>query len=156
INHELNICGITNIVAGFGGSAPGYPALSLSALGYKMAPGSRLVGLTVTFLSALILVFGASVVTYLPRFVLGGLLLFLGFSFLAEWLYDTWFHFRRMDYFIVLGIMLVMAAVGVLESVAVGMIFAVISFVVDYSQVDVIKHEFSGKYYRSNVERSLF
>jgi SulP family sulfate permease len=155
LNHELKSAGIANIVAGIGGSAPGYPALSLSALGFKMGAESRLVGLTVTLLSGVTLLFGASVLTYLPKYVLGGLLFFLGLAFLVEWLYDGWFQFRKIDYLIVLCITIVMGAIGVLEGVAVGMMFSILTFIIDYSHINIVKHEFSGTYYRSKVDRPL-
>lgn len=154
LNQELRSAGIANILAGIGGSAPGYPALSLSVLGYKMGAESRIVGLTVTVLSGITLLFGASALTYLPKYVLGGLLLCLALAFLVEWLYDAYFHLRKIDYLMVVCITVVIGLVGVLEGVAVGMAFAIITFVIDYSRMDVIKYEVSGTYYRSRVERS--
>ncbi len=154
LNRELQTSGLANMVAGLGGGTPGYAALSVSALGSRLGAQSRVVGAVVGLVCCLTLFVGASALTFFPRFVLGGLLFFLGLSFLVEWLFDGWFRFRKPDYLIIVAILVVMASVGVLAGVAVGMVFAVIFFVVDYSRVEVVKHEFSGDYYRSNVERS--
>jgi len=85
--------------------------------------------------------------------VLGGLLLFLGLSFLVEWVYDAWFTLPRSDYALVLAILVIVGAVGFLEGVAVGIGIAVVLFVITYSRINVVKHALSGANFRSTVDR---
>ena len=153
LDRELRAAGAANVVAGLGGGMVGFQTLALSALGHRMAPDNRVVGLVSAGLCAGCLVFGSTLLTLFPKPVLGGLLLFLGLAFLVEWVYDAWFRLPRVDYFVVLVILLAIAAAGFLESVGLGIAIAVVLFVVNYSRIDVVKHSLSGASYKSNVQR---
>lgn len=153
LNRELQSTGVANFIAGLGGGPAGYHALSLSALGHRIGSNSRLVGLFSAALCGLMLLFGASLLSYFPKPILGGLIFFLGLAFLVEWLYDAWFSLSKVDYLIVLLIWVIIASVGVLEGIGVGIVLAVVLFVISYSRIDVVKHTFSGANYRSSVER---
>jgi SulP family sulfate permease len=153
LDRELRSAGIANCIAGLTGSPVGFQTLSESALGYKLGATSRLVGLVMAMSCGVMLLAGGSLVSFFPKLVAGGLLVFLGLAFLVEWVYDAWFKLSRAEYLIVLLITLVMALVGVLEGVGLGLMLAVILFVVDYSRVGVVKHVFSGANYSSRVER---
>lgn len=153
LNRELVTAGWGNLAAALGGSPVGYISLGGTVLGYRLGSNSRLIGLTTAALSGIVLFFGAPFLSILPEFVLSGMLLFLGLSFLVEWGYDAWFKFTRYEYGIVLVIMIVMSTIGVLESVGLGIIFAMILFVVDYSRISAVKHVLSGATFQSSVER---
>jgi SulP family sulfate permease len=84
----------------------------------------------------------------------GGLVSFLGISLLVEWVYQSWFNLSRIDYLIVVTILLVIATIGFLEGVILGIVLAVVLFVVNYSQINVLKHAGSGIEFRSRLTRS--
>jgi SulP family sulfate permease len=153
LNRELRATGIANIAASLVGSPAGYGALSLSVLGVRVGVSSRLVGILAAAMCGLVLFTGASFVSYFPKFVVGGLVIFLGLAFLVEWLFDAWFKLSKADYLIVVLIMLTMGIVGTLQGVGLGFILAVILFVVEYSRIDVVRHTLSGTNFHSNVER---
>ena len=155
LNRELQSAGIANLVAGLGGGLPGYHFLGDSALAYKMGARTRLAGLFSAAVCGAAIVLGASLLSFFPKPVLGGLLLFLGLSFLVEWVYDAWFKLPRTDYFLVLLILAVVGAVGFLEGVAVGVGLAVVLFVLKYSRINVVKHTLSGANLHSRVDRPL-
>ena len=155
LNHELQSAGIANLVAGLGGGLTGYHFLGDSALAYKMGGRARLTGLFAAAVCGVAMLLGASLLSFFPKPVLGGLLLFLGLSFLVEWVVDAWFKLPRMDYFLVLLILVVVGAVGFLEGVAVGVGLAVILFVLKYSRINVVKHALSGANLHSRVDRPL-
>jgi sulfate permease, SulP family len=152
LNRELRASGGANVVAGLGGGIVGFPALSLTALAHRSGAG-RLVGVVAGLLCLVVLVVGGSFLSYVPRVVVGGLLLFLGLAFLFEWVVDAWSRLPRADYAVVILILVVIGAFGFLEGVAVGLVVAVALFVVDYSRTDVVKHALSGGTYRSKVDR---
>jgi sulfate permease, SulP family len=154
LNRELRAAGVANVVAGAGGGMLGFHALSFTALAQRTGASSRLVGPLAAILCLGALVFGASALSLFPRPVLGGLLVFLGLSFLFEWVYDAWFRLSRAEYAIVLLILLVVGTVGFLQGVAVGMVVALILFVISYSRTDLVRHTLSGTTYQSAVERS--
>jgi SulP family sulfate permease len=154
-NRELKSAGIANVLAGLGGGTVGFHSLSLSALGFRMGATSRLAGLSCAALCGAVLFFGSSLLTFFPRPVLGGLLLYLGLGFLAEWVYDSFFRLPKIDYLLILLILLVIGFFGFLQGVAAGVLVAVVLFVINYSRVKVVKYSLSGVDYRSNVDRGI-
>ncbi len=153
LNRELKIAGVANMLGGLGGGLPGFQTLSLSALAERMAPQRRLVGVVIATVCGLCLLAGSSVLSLLPRASLGGLLMFLGLSFLVEWVVDARSRLPRTDYLVVLMILLVIATVGYLESVGLGIVIAIVLFVINYSNIDVVRHALSGAAQPSNVAR---
>lgn len=154
LNRELRATGLANLIAGFGGSPVGFHSLSHSALSYSMGAKSRMVGLSSAVLCGAAVFFGSSLLSYLPRPVMGGVLLFLGVAFLREWLYDAWFRLPRVDCVLIWLILTVIGMFGFLQGVGVGMLVAIVIFVVKYSHVSVIKHRLSGVNFHSNVDRA--
>jgi sulfate permease, SulP family len=155
MNRELIAAGVGNVAGGLGGSSVGFHYLGVSALPFRAGAFSRLVGVAAGLLTALVLLFGASLLAYVPTPVVGGLLFYVGTSFLVEWLYDAWFRLPHIDYALVVIILAVVGAVGFLQGVAAGIAIAIILFVVNYSRVDVVKHTLSGTTYQSRLERPL-
>ncbi len=155
LNRELLAAGVANLAAGCGGGIIGFQGLALSALGHKVGANSRLVGLFIGMIAAIALFSGATVLSYLPKMVLGGLLLFLGLDFLVKWVYDSWFELPKTDYFVILLILVVIATLGFLEGVGFGLLLTIILFVINYSQVSATKNIWSGASCHSNVVRGL-
>ena len=153
MDRELTAAGVGNILGGLGGSPVGYQTISNSTLAYQMGAGTRLTPLIVALMNGLALIFGASVLSFVPKAVIGGLLLFLGLSFLTEWVYDAWRRLPRTDYFMVLAILVIVASVGFLQGVGAGILIAVVLFAVNYSRVDFVKDALTGATFHSNMER---
>lgn len=154
-NHELTITGAGNVLSSLlGGGIIGFPSVTFTTLVHRMGGYGRVVGIALSLLLGLTVIFGASFITIFPRIILGGLLMYLGFNFLVEWLYDAWFKLPLKDYLIMLVILLVIGTFGFLQGVAVGIIATIVLFVHEYSQISVVKQEFSGKIFRSNIDRS--
>ena len=155
LNRELISTGIANIVGGLAGSSVGYHYLGISSLAFRMGISNRLVAIFGASVMGIALLFGASLLSLIPKWIVGGLILFVGLSFLVEWLYDAWFQLPRMDYALVWVILIVVGAVGFLEGVGTGTAIAIILFVVNYSRIGIVKDTLTGKSYQSNVERPL-
>jgi len=154
LERELKVTGIANIATGLGGGVLSLPSAADTILSYKLGARSRLAGISnALFCGAAILV-GPSLITYLPKPVIGGLLLFFGISILAEWVYDAWFRLPKADYFLVIFILIVIASLGYLKGVGMGIIIAGILFVINYSRTNVVKHELTGIMCKSKVERA--
>ncbi|MCY7284247.1 MAG: cyclic nucleotide-binding domain-containing protein, partial [Cyanobacteria bacterium CAN_BIN43] len=144
------------LCAGLGGGIIGFHGVGLSILGYaKIGAKSRMVGVFVAIGLAFILFAGASLISFFPKPVLGGVVLLLGLDLLVEWLYDGWFKLSKIDYFIIVLITAVIGAVGFLEGMGVGLGVAIVLFVVNYSQVKVAKHILSGATCPSQAARSV-
>lgn len=154
VSRELESAGLANILAGLAAGFPGYHLLGATTLSYKFGARSRVTGLTAALLILFTLLFGASLLEYVPRPVLGGLLVFLGISFLVDWLYDAFFRLSRTEYALIVLILVVIAVFGFLPGVGVGLVVSMILFILNYSRIHVVKHSLSGAGFRSAVERS--
>jgi sulfate permease, SulP family len=129
------------LISGLGGGINGFHSVGLSILSYRqLGARSRMVGVLIAAGMVMILLAGASMISLFPKLVLGGVTLLLGLELLVEWVYDAWFKLSKTDYFIVILILIVIATVGFLEGVGVGLGAAIVLFIINYSQVNVPKH----------------
>jgi sulfate permease, SulP family len=154
LDRELRATGIANMVAGATGSVVSYLSMAESTMNYKAGANSRLAGLTAAAVSVMVLIFGGEALFFFPRPVLGGLVAFLGFLFLLDTVYEGWFRLRRVEYLVVIVILLVVAIWGFLLGVAVGLGISFVLFALSYSRIEVIRNAISGVHLRSNVARS--
>ncbi|WP_231864613.1 MULTISPECIES: SulP family inorganic anion transporter [Sorangium] len=154
LDRELRATGVANIVTGLFGGMVGYLSLAESSMSYKAGSNSRVSGLVAAAISCVVLFVGADAILYFPRPVLGGLIAYLGFHFLINTLYEGWFRLRRIEYFVIVVILLVVAVRGFLVGIGVGLGVSFILFALSYSRIEVVRNAISGVYLRSNVARS--
>lgn len=154
LNRELKIAGAGSIVSGIGGGAGGFSSINETALARQLGGTTRSVGRIIAVMCFAIAFGSAESLAYFPKFILVGLPLLLGIDSLYEWIYQAWFRFSRSDYGIILLIVAVTATAGYLEGIAIGLIAAIVLFVINYSQLAVTKRISSGAYYHSNVLRT--
>jgi SulP family sulfate permease len=150
---ELRAAGLANIAAGVAGGTPGFHALSLTSLAYRLEAAARPSGLVAAGVVLATLLFGARLVSLMPRMLLGGVIVFLGLGFLLEWVVDARRTLPPLEYAIVLVILATIVAWGLLPGVAVGLVLAVVLFVVTYSRTDLVHDIRSGAAYRSRIDR---
>lgn len=155
VNQELSSAGVANLAGGLVGGIVGFQSLSLSGIAARMGGRGRLVGLTTAAVGAITLAFGFRLVGDFPRPILSGILLFIGLRFMAEWLWDGQRRLPRGDYAVLVVIVGVVAFVGYLEGVAVGLAAALLMFVVRYSRIEVVRHARTAAEQASAVDRSL-
>lgn len=155
LRHELYINGFANVLAGPGCSSAGFTTLSLSMFGPTTGSDSRLVGVTAGLLVAVATFFGAKVLGYFPRFILGGLVLFLGFSTLGDWMVDVRKRVTRVEYILILVILCTIGFWGFLSGVGVGLVLATSVFVVKYSRIPAVRQEEDASTLSSTRHRSV-
>ncbi|HEU4895543.1 MAG TPA: cyclic nucleotide-binding domain-containing protein [Acidimicrobiia bacterium] len=153
VNRELRVTGWGNLAAGALGAPPGYMYFSDTAITSRLVGMRRGPAVVAALVTLAVVAFAGFVLELLPQFVIGGLLLFVGAEFLYEWLWTSRRRMSRTDYALLLAIVVVIAVVGFLPGVAVGLVAAVALFVVRYSRIDVIKHSLTGGDQQSNIER---
>jgi len=155
LDRELISTGIANIAGGLAGSPVGYHQLGISSIPFRMGISNRLVPVVTAVMTGAALLFGASALALIPKFMAGGLIFFVGLSFLVEWLYDARFQLPRVDYALVWLSLVVIGSVGFLQGVGMGIAISIILFVVNYSRLEIAKDALTGKSYQSNVERAF-
>ena len=103
--------------------------------------------------SALVLTADPGFLAYVPHFVLGGLLLYLGISLMYAWLIDSARRISLLEYASLLAIALLIIHVGFIAGVLIGVIIGCATFAVSASRVNAIKFSFDGSEYRSSLDR---
>ena len=154
-NRELRDAGVLNIVSGALGGIPGYHALSLTALAKHMRVDARAAGLIAALVPLAAVVVGAEVVGMIPRMIVGGVLVFLGLAFIVEWVWDKRRSLPRLEYAVVLVILVAVIVWGFLIGVVIGLVAAVVLFAISYGRIELVHEVAFGETYRSNVDRPV-
>ena len=89
LERELNTTGLANILSGVFGGYTGCISVSRSMLNFSAGGSGRLSGLTSAAIAASMLLFAPILLGYMPKFVLGGLLLYLGADTLHRWIVQS-------------------------------------------------------------------
>ncbi len=154
LNGELRALGAGNVLGAFVGSLAGYHSLSTSLLSVRMGHPTRATGLVVAIVILLILCFGREAIGWLPKALIGGLLFFVGLDVLSSAILNTHLRRSRPEYAVGMLVFAVVAFVGLIEGLGVGVGAGLVLFVVNYSQVDVVRRESTAVDHHSNVVRS--
>lgn len=154
LDRELKATGLANMASGALTGPVGYGSVGSTIMAQRAGSSGRLATIIAALMLAAVLMFGMGLFSYIPRFVLGGFLLSIGLGLLVQWIYDAWSRLSRLEYALVLLVLGAVVAFGFIEGVAVGILIAMATFIVDYSRIKVVRNEFTGRHYASNVERS--
>lgn len=154
LNHELRVAGAATLASGIGGGIGGFASSGENTLVRHLGGSRRLVGWLVSGICLAMLLGGSAILSFIPKFILVGIPLLLGLEFFYEWLYRGWFKFSRSDYAIIVLIVLVTVTLGYLQGIGVGLIAAIVLFVINYSRLTITKRVSSGAYHHSNVLRT--
>ncbi len=154
-DRELRVNGIASVLSGALGGIVGYLSISRSVLNQKTGATSRFSGVVSAVLCFAVFFFFASLLYYFPRPVLAGLLIYLGFSMLREWIWDAYFKLPLMEYAAILLILALIIIKGLMGGVAFGLLIACGFFVYNYSRTSCVRHSFSASNHHANKERSM-
>jgi SulP family sulfate permease len=152
-NQELRDAGVLNVVSGALGGIPGYHALSLTALASHMNVDARRAGLVAALVPLAAVVAGASLVELIPRAIVSGVLVYVGLSFIVEWVWDKRKILPRLEYLVVVVILAVIIAQGYLAGIVVGLVLALVLFAFSYGRLDLVREVPFADTYHSNVDR---
>ncbi len=155
MNKDLQKTGITNLIVCVFGAPASYLIFSDTALATQMGARSRFAGIFMGLFIAVIFFLGGQILSYVPKFVAGGMILFIGLSLLAEWLIDARKSIPFIDYLIVISILLIIEFLGFLEGVGAGIFVSVIIFVIRYSSINLVKNAGDGNRFRSSKDRPI-
>ncbi|MEM9999916.1 MAG: SulP family inorganic anion transporter, partial [Pseudomonadota bacterium] len=152
---DLRATGLANIGSAVFGGLPGFQSVTEPIIAKNLGVTGRLPGYFGAAGCLLALVFGASTLGSLPVGVFGALLIFIGIDLLWTWLKDTWDKLSRFDYAVVAGIVLVAGTAGFLWAVFVGLVAAIILFLLTYAKIDSVRSRTTLASERSRVERPM-
>ena len=89
LQRDLKTLGVANLAGAALGGYVSCISLSRTTLNYTAGGRGRLSGLVVAIVSGFVLTANPGFLAYVPKFVLGGLLLYLGFNLIQEWFIDS-------------------------------------------------------------------
>ena len=153
LDQELKVAGIGNLLSGLGGGLPGYQSASASLLSHYIGTRSRLVGLISAGICASVLLFGGPLLAYVPKLLLGLMLIYLALSIAANLALDRWPKLPLADRGILLLVLLSLIWLGFVQGIVIGIIAGLAVFAFNYARIDAVRASGSGAGYASNVLR---
>jgi SulP family sulfate permease len=154
LERELNVTGLANMLSGAFGGYTGCISVSRSVLNFNGGGTGRLSGLTAAAISALMLAFAPTLLGYMPKFVLGGLLIYLGADQLHKWIVQSRRRLSFIEYLSLLAIIVIIVQWGFVAGILIGVVIGCATFALSASRIDSIKYSFDGSEYRSSLDRS--
>jgi sulfate permease, SulP family len=153
LDQELKVAGIGNLLSGLGGGLPGYQSASASLLPHHIGTRSRLVGLIGAGICASVLLFGGPLLAYVPKLLLGLVLIYLALGIAANLVFDRWPKLPAVDRGILLLVLLSLIWLGFVQGIVIGIIAGLAVFAFNYARIDAVRAAGSGAGYASNVLR---
>ncbi|QPF84775.1 SLC26A/SulP transporter family protein [Bradyrhizobium genosp. L] len=154
LERELNVTGFANILTGALAGYAGCTSISRTILNFSSGGRGRLSGLTVAAASLLMLAVAPDLLGFMPKFVLGGLLLYLGADQLHKWIIESRKRLSQTEYLSLLAIIAIIVIWGFVPGILIGIIIGCATFALSASRVEAIKYSFDGSEYRSSLDRS--
>jgi sulfate permease, SulP family len=90
----------------------------------------------------------------MPKFVLGGLLIYLGADILHRWIVQSRRRLSNLEYISLLAIIIIILQWGFIAGILLGTVIGCATFALSASRVNSIKFSFDGSEYRSSLDRS--
>jgi SulP family sulfate permease len=154
LERELNVTGLANMLAGAFGGYPGCVSMSRTILNFNSGGTSRLSGLTAAAISLMMLYAAPAVLGFMPKFVLGGLLIYLGADLLHKWTVLSRRRLSLAEYLSLLAIIVIILQWGFIAGILIGVVIGCATFALSASRINSIKYGFDGSEYRSSLDRS--
>jgi sulfate permease, SulP family len=154
LERELNATGLANMLSGAFGGYPGCISVSRTMLNINAGGTGRLSGLTSAAISVLMLLVAPTLLGYMPKFVLGGLLIYLGADTLHKWIVKSRRRLSATEYLSLLAIIVIILKWGFIAGILIGIVIGCTTFALSVARIDSIKFSFNGSEYRSSLDRS--
>ncbi|HEY3793736.1 MAG TPA: SulP family inorganic anion transporter [Bradyrhizobium sp.] len=154
LERELNVTGLANMLSGVFGGYTGCISISRTVLNSRGGGTGRLSGLTVAAISALMLAVAPMLLGYMPKFVLGGLLIYLAADQLHRWIVESRRRLSMPEYLSLLANIAIIVQWGFIAGIGFGVVIGCATFALSAARVDSIKYHFNGSEFRSSLDRS--
>ena len=154
LDRELRVQGIANVASALAGGFVGHISVSRTLVNVAAGGASRLAGVVVGLVALSVLMFGSQAISFVPRFVLGGLLLQLAARLIWDWGLLSRRSLPLLDWFVVVAIVLITSSFGFLHALLFGLLAGCVIFAVDVSRIRVIRYQFGLDERTSSLVRS--
>jgi len=154
IDAELRTGAKANLAASFFGVSPGFQGFGYTLLLHRMGSTRRAVPIVSGAILVVFGVVGVAAIGYLPRFVVGALLVMVGLALIDDWVNGLRRSVSSSERLLGVAIVGAVAIFGLLQGIAAGMVAAGAVFILRYSRVDPVRSVHYGRQLRSRVHRS--
>jgi len=139
LERELNVTGAANMLTGALGGYAGCVSISRSILNFSSGGRGRLSGLTVAAVSVLMLSVAPQLLGFTPKFVIGGLLIYLGADQLHKWIIESRKRLSKLEYLSLIAIIAIIVVWGFVPGILIGVIIGCATFAFSAARVDQIQ-----------------
>ncbi len=154
LRDELRRLGNANTASGMAMGLPGLTDIVVDITVHKAGVRSRIFPLMASATCLAAVLFGGTIITYLPKFVIGTVIFFSAIQFAHEWLIVASRNMPRIEALVVWSIFGVIASVGFIPGIVLGILLSSLMFIIRYSNIDVVDSSFSLNEVGSSVDRS--
>uniref|UniRef100_M4BTM0 STAS domain-containing protein n=1 Tax=Hyaloperonospora arabidopsidis (strain Emoy2) TaxID=559515 RepID=M4BTM0_HYAAE len=153
-DNEMRVIGLANMASGLLGCCGGCHYLSAMGIMKQFEAHEKVPALVCAFLVLLLWTMGIRLLQFVPKFIFGGLLLSVGLHFLEAYLVTPFQFLKPIEKVTVVLITSSFLVIGMLESVAMGIIISMIELIWRIHAVGCVHHETTGALSRSAVDRT--
>jgi sulfate permease, SulP family len=153
LGRELESTGWTNAALGLTGAPVAYLSGGSSIIAHRLGARHPTMALAYVAVLCLALAFSDRIVPQVPVFLTAGLMLYFGLAMLEDWLWQPMARLVRSDRLAVLAILVLTIWQGILVAVSVGLLIAVLAFLVGYARVPPLRGGALITPRRSTVDR---
>lgn len=152
-NRELRSAGLANVAGAGATGLLGFGATADTALARKLGGTTFLMIAIYVAIVIGAIIAGPAPIAFVPAPIVGGFLIYIGVSFLIDWVWKQREKLPLADVIVIVIILFTVAFYGILEGVGVGVLLATVLFVHKYSKLSVIKSAMNATEHISNVDR---
>ncbi|KAJ8575874.1 hypothetical protein ON010_g3337 [Phytophthora cinnamomi] len=148
-NAQLQTVGMSNLISGLTGGYTGSYIFSQTLFTSRFRPSAtaearfpgitRLIGVTLAVCELAIVVAPVSLMAFVPKFLFGAVMIFIGIDLLKTWLVDVYHKLLFAEYLTVVGTFCCLNVFGVQLGLATGVALAAASFLVEYAKAQDVK-----------------
>jgi SulP family sulfate permease len=151
---EIEDMGAGNVLCALIAAPPGSTDVVASTLYEEFGASSRWMPLISSAVCVVMAVFGSAIIPWMPKLLVGSTVFLFAYQLFYEWLYENVRGFQPIDFAIVLIILGTVIFVGFMPGIGVGILLALLLFVLRYSMISAVQGQQTLANYRSSVERS--
>jgi SulP family sulfate permease len=151
---EIEDMGAGNLFNALIASPPGSTDVIASTLYEQFGASSRWMPIISSIVCLVMAVFGSLIIPWMPKLLVGATVFLFAYQLFYEWMYENVRGFQPIDFAIVLTILGTVIFFGFMPGIGVGVLLALLLFVLRYSMISAIQGQYSLASYRSSVERS--
>lgn len=152
-NKELKVAGLANILGGCVGGVVGYHGLANTVLISKSPSNTRFIGIFCGIVCLGAIYFAAITLAYFPRFILSGLIVFLGLSLFHSWTFRIWHQFDKFDKGVICAVIFTSVFLGFFQGIIAGFSISIIVFILTYSKISPLRYVIYGNQLTSIYQR---